>query len=160
MRCRKVRELVIEEGAGSARTDERWRACEEHLRACARCTAYVRHWKGLQEGLRRLGEEQAPLPSLGFAVRLARSLGEVSGSECAQELFLARAGRRFVYGALTAVLLLVLGLLVPPSGPLRSASAASLEPAQPEVVAAQNYPLFSGQLLANDFEFAPPSSGH
>jgi anti-sigma factor RsiW len=150
MRCRQVRRFALDEvGAKSP-------AVQEHLRACASCATYLQQWAKLRTGLRRVAEESAPDPSLGFARRVTRSLQDPSFAGRLTDLSLVSAGRRFVYAALTAALLLVLGLLVPASGPVRS-PAAAIEPAQPEAVAAQNYPIFSGRLMDTDFEFAAPS---
>jgi hypothetical protein len=105
--------------------------------------------------------QAAPEPSVGFASRLVRNLQEASGAQRAGEFFLERAGRQFVYAALLATLLLFAVLVVPRSSPVRSAPvAADVNAVQPETVAAQNYPIYSGQLMETDFEFAPQSGSH
>lgn len=105
--------------------------------------------------------QSIPEPSLGFASRLVRNLQDASGSQRAGEFFLERAGRRFVYAALLAALLLFAVLVVPRSSPVRStAVAAEIEATQPETMAAQNYPVYSGQLMDSDFEFAPQPGSH
>jgi hypothetical protein len=93
-------------------------------------------------------------------VRLVRRLQQAAADERATEAFLERVGRRFVSLALLATLLLALALLVPHSGPVRSLPASDNDPGQTETVAAQNYPVFSGQLLDSSFEFAPPDGGY
>jgi anti-sigma factor RsiW len=147
VRCRRIREAVLEEGAS------RSAAVEEHLRTCVSCAQDLRRWDALRTGLRQAAEEAPPEPSLGFARRVAARLRDPAVSGRLSDLLLVRAGRRFVYAALTAALLLFLGLLVPASGPVRSPSAV-VDVAQPETISAQNYPIFSGQLMDNDFEFA------
>lgn len=152
MRCGKARRLVLDESGGrSARL-------EEHLRTCPACAAYAQDWARLQAGMRRVAMQAVPEPSVGFAGRLVRNLQEASGAERAGEMFLERAGRRFVYAALLATLLLFGVLIVPRSSPVRSASpVADVSAVQPETVAEQNYPIYSGQLMDSDFEFAPQS---
>jgi anti-sigma factor RsiW len=150
MRCRQFRKLML---------DEAWAHSpdvEEHLKTCASCAAEAQQWAKLRSGLRLVAEQPAPEPSLGFARRVARSLQDPSFAGRLADLSLVSVGRRFVYAALTAALLLVLGVLVPASGPVRSPSAA-IESTQPETVAAQNYAIFSGRQADTDFEFASPS---
>jgi anti-sigma factor RsiW len=151
MGCRQLRKALLEDEIKPP-------TMQEHLRTCASCAAYVHQWEELRAGLRRVAEQESPEPSLGFAHRVVRKAQEPSLTERLSDLPLVRAGRRFVYAALMAALLLVLGILVPASGPVRSPSA-DIEAAQPETVAAQNYPIFSGRLMENDVEFAP-SEGH
>jgi anti-sigma factor RsiW len=150
MRCHYTRKALLDEDAAQSA------AVQEHLLACASCAAYSQRWEKLRGGLRRVAEQAPPDPSFGFAQRVARSLRDGSFIGRLADLSMLRAGRRFVYAALTAALLLVLGVLVPASGPVRS-PAAAVDTAQPETVAAQNYPIFSGRLMDSDFEFAPPS---
>lgn len=102
--------------------------------------------------------EPAPEPTIGFAARLVRRI-PAAADERALEVFVERVGRRFVSVALLAALLLVLALLIPHSGPVYSISAADLDPGQPGAVAAQSYPVFSGQLLDSSFEFAAQAGG-
>jgi anti-sigma factor RsiW len=153
MRCGKARQLMLEEsGDGAVRL-------EQHLAACPACAAEAQDWARLQQGMRQFAMQAVPEPSLGFASRLVRNLQEVSGLERAGD-FLERAGRRFVYAALLATLLLFGILVVPNSSPVRSASVAADVSAQPDTLAAQNYPIYSGQLMDTDFEFAAQSGGH
>ena len=154
MRCGKVHRLLLEDGGRSA-------PLEEHLSVCPACAAYAREWAGLRSGMRGLAMQAIPEPSLGFASRLARNVQEASGAQRAGDFFLERVGRRFVYAALLAALLLFAVLVVPNSSPVRStAVAAEIEATQPETMAAQNYPVYSGQLMDTDFEFAPQSGSH
>lgn len=153
MRCRQMRKAVLEETGGLPG------AVQEHLRSCTSCAAYVQQWEALRSSLRAVAAEPPPEPSLGFAQRAVRNAQDPSFAGRLVDMSLVRAGRRFIYLALTAALLLVLGILVPASGPVRS-PAAAIAPAQPEAVAAQNYPIFSGGLLDNDVEFAAPAGSH
>jgi anti-sigma factor RsiW len=155
MRCGKARRLVFEEsGARSVRL-------EQHLATCAACAADAQDWSRLQRGMRQVAMQAMPEPSVGFASRLVRNLQEASGAQRAGEFFLERAGRRFVYAALLATLLLFGVLVVPRSSPVRSTPvAADVNAVQPETIAAQNYPIYSGQLMDTDFEFAPLSGSH
>jgi anti-sigma factor RsiW len=154
MRCGKVRKGLLE-AVGEPLPAE----FAAHVATCPACASYARDWQGLQTGLKAMAAEPVPEPSVGFAVRLVRSFQQAAADERAVEVFLERVGRRFVSVALLAALLLALGLLVPRSGPVYSISAADTDPAQPEAVAAQTYPVFSGQLLDGSFEFAPQAGG-
>lgn len=148
MRCDDMRETLLkEEGLRSA-------AVQDHLRTCQSCAAYLAEWERLRTGLRLVAEDPPPTPSFGFSRRVVRALEDPAITSQWLDWSLVRTGRRFVYAALTAALLLVLGVLIPASGPVRSSMTAA-EVAQPEAMAAQNYPIFSGQLMDNDFEFAP-----
>jgi hypothetical protein len=153
MRCGQARRLVLEENGA--------RRLQEHLAACSGCAAYADDWARLQAGMRRVAMQATPEPSFGFAGRLVRNLQDASGAQRAGEFFLERAGRRFIYAALLATLLLFGVLVVPRSSPVRSTAAAvEIEAVQPETVAAQNYPIYSGQLMDSDFEFAPQAGSH
>jgi anti-sigma factor RsiW len=154
MRCRRVRRVVL--GEGAARPAE----IEDHLKTCVQCAAYARDWTRLQAGLAGMADEPAPEPSLGFATRLARRLQESADESRAREVSFERTGRRFVMAALMVMALLMLGLLIPASSPVRVQSAAEFEVSQPEATAAQNYPLFSSQAADTDFEFASAPEGH
>jgi len=153
MRCRKLRKLIIAESA--VRSPE----IEGHLAHCPECAAYARDWARLHGAMRLMAEELAPEPSIGFAARLVRQLPNAAASARARELSLERTGRRFVFGGLLAALLLMLGLLVPPSGPIRSPEAAEIQTARSEAMAAQNYPIFSNQTIEGEYEFAPQGGG-
>lgn len=154
MRCGKVRKGLLE-SAGEPLSTE----LAAHLVACPTCAAYARDWHGLEAGLKAMAAEPAPEPTIGFAARLVRRIQETAADERALEAFVERAGRRFVSVALLAAVLLVLTLLIPRSGPVYSISAADLDPGQPGAVAAQSYPVFSGQLLDSSFEFAAQAGG-
>jgi anti-sigma factor RsiW len=155
MRCGKVRNRLLE-AAGEPFSAE----ITAHLAGCPSCAAYAHDWHGLQAGFRAMAAEPEPEPTIGFAARLVRRIQETAADERAFEVFVERAGRRFVSVALLAALLLVLALLIPRSGPVYSISAADMDPGQPGAVAAQSYPVFSGQLLDSSFEFAAQAGGH
>jgi anti-sigma factor RsiW len=154
MRCYKVRRLVISEGA--ARSPE----LDQHLGRCGACAAYARDWERLRTSFQKAAAEPAPEPSFGFAARLIRLLPGAAAEARAREVSVERTGRRFVLAGLLAAVLLVLGLLVPPSGPVRSPEAAEIQTSRVEATAAQNYPLFSNQAIEGEYEFAPVGGGH
>jgi len=79
----------------------------------------------LRAGWEVLAREPAPEPMLGFRERLLRRLEEASRSGQAAE-FLERAGRRVVWATLALALTLLLALVLPSQGPVRSAEAAEL----------------------------------
>ena len=123
MRCDVVRER-IEEGL------ELPAGIRAHLESCSGCTDYVRRWQLVQAGLMALGKEEAPPASLGFAERLVRRLESVRGDP---QKFIVEAGRRVVYATLLVALMLILGLVLPSSGPLRSSQAAQSLLSEPEI---------------------------
>jgi hypothetical protein len=91
---------------------------------------------------------------------LIRLLPGAAAEARAREVSVERTGRRFVLAGLLAAVLLALGLLVPPSGPVRSPEAAEIQTSRVEATAAQNYPLFSNQAIEGEYEFAPVGGGH
>jgi len=153
MLCRKLRKLIVAESA--VRSPE----IENHLAHCPECAAYAGDWQRLRSAMRRMAEEPVPEPSIGFAARLVRQLPNAAAAARERELSLERTGRRFVLAGLMAAMLLVLGLLVPPSGPIRSPEAAEIQTARSEATAAQNYPIFSNQAIEGEYEFAPQGGG-
>src|SRR3989442_15778311 len=119
MRCDEVRELLEE-----LKTLELPAGVREHLAACAGCAAYARDWRLVRAGFVALAAEPVPEPSLGFAARLTRRLGEgVEGVKRTEQAF-ERAGRRMVYAALMLTLTVLLALVLPSSGPVREAAAS------------------------------------
>jgi hypothetical protein len=82
-----------------------------------------------------LKREEAPEPSLGFADRLVRQLGEMTKAPSVADFF-ERVGRRFVYATLALTFVALLALALPSTGPVRSLSAADIQfPAQEALVA-------------------------
>ncbi len=127
MRCDEVRQL-LEEGTelvGRGR---------EHLARCADCQAYARRWSLIRAGLAALAEQPPPEPSLGFAARLVRRLEEAIPAGSLREDFLEFVGRRVVLTGLLLVLLSLVALVAPPSGPVRESQtmAAGLGRPEPE----------------------------
>lgn len=127
MRCDVVRRTIEEE-------IERPAAIQAHLGSCPACQGYVRQWELLRAGLVALGKEEPPPPSLGFAERLQRRLQEARESQTGQQ-FIVQAGRRMVYATLLVAVMLILGLLLPSSGPLRAPMAAESVLSEPQLAA-------------------------
>ncbi len=163
MRCRKLRKMIVAEDASRsprAGSPDWSPEIRQHFANCPACEAYAKDWVRLRTSLHRVAEEPVPEPSLGFAARLARQLPNAAAEARASEASIERTGRRFVLAGLLAAVLLVLGLLVPPSGPIRSPEAAEIQTARSEAAAAQSYPLFSNQAIEAEYEFAPQGGGH
>jgi len=128
MRCDVVRERIgegIELPAG----------IEAHLSSCSACADFVRQWELVHAGLVALRKEEPPQASLGFAERLVRQMERARAVSQIGQQFIVEAGRRVVYATLLVALMLVLGLLLPSSGPLRTPQAAESILSQPEVAA-------------------------
>ena len=153
MRCKEVRRRLLK-----AEDLGRPPALEVHLQGCPVCAAFERDWGQLRAGLQRTAQDPVPEPSLGFTTRLAVRLQAAVAEQGAGALFLERAGRRSVYAALLAAFLLVLAVLLPGSGPLRAPSTADIYLAEPEAVAAHDYPIFPGQSFDTDYQFPAPRS--
>ena len=102
----------------------------EHLAACRACTTFRHDLRLVRAGMTLWKLDDGPAPSLGFASRLARQLGDLGRVPRVAEFF-ERVGRRFVYAAATVTLLALLALSVPSTGPLQSLSATDIQvPAQ------------------------------
>jgi len=130
MHCKELRERVDELWAEELSPEVR-----EHLARCRACEGYLHKVRLLRAGLLVLAEEPAPEPSVGFAARLVRALGEATEGRAAEE-FLERVGRRFVYATSILTLITLLALILPPSGPVRAPATANLLVPQPEVITA------------------------
>lgn len=124
MRCEDVREEVDELWAGEVPAEMR-----AHLATCPACAEYLRDVRVVRTGLRFLAKDVAPEPTLGFAARLLRRLGE-SAEQNAREAFFEHVGRRFVYATLVLAMFLALALVLPSTGPVR-------EPATPDLLMAE-----------------------
>jgi len=151
MDCKDLRERVDEWWAG-----ERSPEVRAHLASCPACEAYLRNARLVRAGFLVLAEEPAPEPSLGFATRLVRALGETAEGRAAEE-FLERVGRRFVYATSLLTLLALLALMLPASGPFRAPATSNLLVPQPEVMTAGVDPI--GSELQDPQEPAPPDLG-
>lgn len=137
MRCEDVRERV----------DELWgekvpAEVGAHLAACPACAEYCRDARLIRAGLRLLARDPAPEPTLGFAARLVRRLGEWA-EESAREEFFVSVGRRFVYATLVLVMLLLAALAAPSTGPIRGPASADLLVAEQEEVSVRPDPVGS-----------------
>jgi len=144
MRCEEVRE-TLPDSAGEFSPQ-----VNEHLARCPACQAYARDWRLVRAGFQALAQEPVPEASLGFAERLLRQLADPTSQRRFGEEFLERVGRRFVCASSLVTLLLLLGLLLPSSGPLRGPATADLYIAQPETTLLRNDPM-----LADDFSENP-----
>jgi hypothetical protein len=125
MRCDDIRDRLDTLWEGQPSPEVR-----EHLAGCADCSAYHRDLRLLNAGLKLWRQEDVPAPSLGFADRLVRQLGEISKTPSVADFF-EMVGRRFVYATLALTLLVLLALSVPSSGPVRALNVADIQvPAQ------------------------------
>jgi hypothetical protein len=130
MRCDDIRDRLDVLGDGERPSEVR-----EHLAECSSCTAYHRDLRLLRAGLRLWKRDEGPAPSVGFAERLVRQLGEMSNAPSVADFF-ERVGRRFVYATLALALLALLALAVPSTGPLQVLTAADIQvPAQEALLA-------------------------
>jgi hypothetical protein len=112
------------------RLDNLWEVEEtpeirRHLTQCTACKQYYRDLRLVHAGFRLWKRAEAPEPTLGFAERLVRQLGEISRAPSMAEFF-ERVGRRFVYAALVLTSLALLALAVPATGPVRGLSYADI----------------------------------
>ncbi len=142
MRCDVVRRMIEEE-------PERPPEVQAHLASCPGCAEYIRQWEFLRAGFAALQKEEPPEPSLGFAQRVARKVQEARDSEATGLQFIVQAGRRMVYATLLVAVMLILGLVLPSSGPLRAPQSAAPVLAAPQLTA-----LSSDQVMGIDDESA------
>ena len=132
MRCEDVR-TILEEGP----TAELSPPVREHLKVCRTCAAYARDWRLVAAGLHELSREPVPEASWGFAARVVRRIEEATAILRPRPEFVEQVGRRFVYATLMLTLILLLGLLLPSSGPLRGPAATEYYLVRPETVSAR-----------------------
>jgi len=137
MRCEDVRERVDELWEGQVPAEMR-----THLAACPACAEYRREVRLVRAGLRLLAQDPAPEPTLGFAARLVRRLGEWTEESVRAEFF-ESVGRRFVYATLVLAMLLLVALVVPSTGPVRGPASADLLVAEQEEVSVRPDPVGS-----------------
>jgi len=135
MRCDDIRDQFDELWEGEATAEVR-----QHLTQCAACAGYYRDLRLVRSGLRMLKREEAPEPSVGFAERLLRQLGELSRSPSVAD-FCERVGRRFVYATLVLTLLVLLALALPSTGPVRGLGAADIQISAQEASLAYSDPI-------------------
>src|SRR3974377_2296452 len=114
MRCREVQnELLESSGERGART-------AEHLESCPVCRAFARQTRLMSLGFRTAAQETVPEATLGFAQRVVRLLQDPSSERWFGEQSLIGVGKRFVYAGLLVTLLLLLGLVLPSTSPVRA----------------------------------------
>ncbi len=117
------------------RLDTLWEGGEtaevrQHLTQCAPCARYHRDLRLVRAGFHLWRREKVVEPSLGFAERLVRQLGEMGKAPSVADFF-ERVGRRFVYATLVLTFLALLALALPSTGPVRGLSVADIQmPAQ------------------------------
>jgi hypothetical protein len=149
MRCDDIRN----------RLDDLWEGGESpeflaHLAECSVCAGYHRDLQRVSSGFRLLRREEIVKPSVGFAERLVRQLGELGRAPSVADFF-ERVGRRFVYATLILTFLALLALALPSTGPVRGLSAADM-PAQ-EAALAYSDPVAENGLQESP-ELAPVES--
>ena len=135
MRCDDIRDRLDNLWEGEETAEVR-----QHLTQCAGCARYYRDLRLVRSGLRLWKSEEAPEPSLGFAGRLVRQLGEMSKAPSMADFF-ERVGRRFVYASLVLTCLALLALALPSTGPLRGLSAADIQISAQEASLAYSDPM-------------------
>lgn len=135
MDCKDIRDLVSDLGAGALSPEAR-----EHVSKCVGCGGVLRDARLVHAGFRALAEEAVPEASFGFASRLVRRLEEWKEKGSRSEFF-ETVGRRFVYATLALTLALLLGLVLPTSGPVRGVAGADFlgmqaesQSSQPDVI--------------------------
>ena len=135
MRCDDIRERLDNLWEGEETVEVR-----QHLTQCAACARYHRDLRLVRLGLRLWKREEGPEPSLGFAERLVRQLGEISKAPSVADFF-ERVGRRFVYATLVLTFLALLALALPPTGPVRGLNAADIQISVQEASLAYSDPI-------------------
>jgi hypothetical protein len=148
MRCDHIRDRLDDLWEGEATAEIR-----QHLKQCATCAGYYRDLRLVRSGFRLLKREEAPEPSLGFAQRLVRRLGEMSKAPSVADFF-ERVGRRFVYATLVLTCLAVLAVALPPTGPVRGLSAADIQISAQEASLAYSDPM--GEAGLQEFPDSAP----
>jgi len=135
MRCEDIRERL-----DSLWEDGPFSEVDRHVGECAACARYVRNLRIVRAGFQALKREAAPEPSLGFHTRLLRRLSELSKQPTLDE-FLEQVGRRFVFATLVLTFLMLMALVLPSTGPVRSQSTADLLLPPQETVLVHSDPL-------------------
>jgi hypothetical protein len=149
MRCNDIRERLDDVWEGGEAAEVR-----QHLTQCTACAGYVRDLRLVRAGFNLWKGEGAPEPSLGFAERLVRQLGELTRAPSVADFF-ERVGRRFVYATLVLTFLALLALALPSTGPIRGLVAADM-PAQEAALAYSDPMGENGLQVAPDL--APPEA--
>ena len=112
----------------------------EHVTQCPSCSQYQRDLRLVRAGFHLWKREDPVEPSLGFAERLVRQLGEMSKAPSVADFF-EQVGRRFVYATLVLTFLALLALALPPTGPVRGLSAADIQMSVQEASLAYSDPM-------------------
>lgn len=115
-----------------------------HAETCPECRRYLAGLKLSRSGLQLLSLELPPEPSIGFAQRLVRQLDSPETRRKLGDEVLVRAGRRFALASLLAMLLVLMGLVLPSNSPVRAQGAGEsyLAP-QPQTASLRDDPMFS-----------------
>lgn len=143
MRCEEIKALFLDSGANGHSA-----AVDEHLAVCAGCRSYAADAARVQAGLRLLATEETPAPSWGFRERVLRRLAAERAARVSGSDFFEKAGRQVIMATLVLVLMLVLAMTLPSSGPVRRQPTAVAYWPQSSAVSATNFPV--------DFSGAPP----
>ena len=135
MSCNDIRDRLDNLWESNIATDLR-----QHLSQCATCREYQLDLRLVRSGFRLLQLEEMPQPSLGFAERVVRRLGEIGKAPSVAEFF-ERVGRRFVYATLALTSLALLALAVPSTGPVRGLSSNDIQISSQEASLAYSDPV-------------------
>ncbi len=144
MGCRKVQKILVELG----RT-ELSGPLLDHLAVCSSCNDYARRRELWRAGVEALAAVPVPAPSPGFRTRVMRRLEEAVRERTTSEEFLERAGRRVVYATFVLAVAVLLVLVLPPTGPLRTPANAEISFAEPETQTMADDPVFAEDHLGN-----------
>lgn len=136
MRCKSVRDVLSSPANGAAPE-----AVNQHLERCQRCRSYAADCAKLRAGMRGLAAEPQPEPSWGFSARVLRRLGSETAERLASPEFLESAGRRVILATLVLVFTLLLAMILPSSGPVRTPARTVAYWPQTETASVANYPV-------------------
>jgi hypothetical protein len=118
MRCKEV--VTILDASPGDRLPE---PIVAHLSACPACAETWKDLRLLRAGFYMLAKDEAPESSIGFGARVVRRLDDALDSGGAAAEFIERIGRRFVLASLLLAMSVLLGLVLPASGPFRGPAA-------------------------------------
>jgi hypothetical protein len=125
----------------------------QHIAQCVACGQYFRDMGLVRAGFEVLKHEAPPEPSIGFAERLVRQLGDLGKQPSVSEFF-ERVGRRFVYTTLVLAFLMLLAMALPETGPVRGQAAADVLMPSQEATLLRPDPL--GEISSQDVSDALP----
>lgn len=135
MICDEVRERLANLWDSEVEADIR---C--HLAQCAECRHYHVNLRLVRSGFRQLRLDEAPEPSLGFAERVVRQLGDLSKAPSVAEFF-ELVGRRFVYATLVLTFVALLAMALPATGPVRGLTSNDIQITSQEATLAYSDPV-------------------